>query len=177
MDKFRSYIEETRLVLDNLSLELDNIEKVRTMIVEAERVYVVGNGGSMTMAMHFAEDLVKVAGVRAFSMCDVSLLTAYSNDDNYRNVFSLPLKVLVTEKDVVICISTSGMSQNLISCVDVPCPKIGIVGRRGSRLQLLTDSIITLDTDNVQVAEDVFSLVCHILTNLVADKKNQKEVE
>jgi D-sedoheptulose 7-phosphate isomerase len=84
-------------------------------IRKAKRVYVCGNGGSASTANHFVNDLVKICGIRAYSLCaNEALLTAYANDDSFENVFVDQLKVYAEPGDLVITISTSGKSKNLL---------------------------------------------------------------
>lgn len=87
-------------------------------IKTAERVYVCGNGGSASTANHFVNDLVKMCGIRAYSLCsNEALLTAYANDNGYENVFVDQLKVYAEQGDLVITISTSGKSANILEVI------------------------------------------------------------
>lgn len=84
-------------------------------IKKAKRVYVCGNGGSASTANHFVNDLVKLCGIRAYSLCsNEALLTAIANDDNYRKIFTEQLQVYAEIGDLVITISTSGKSANIL---------------------------------------------------------------
>lgn len=76
---------------------------------------MIGNGGSAATANHFANDLVKMCGVRAISLCaNVAVLTAFANDCGYENIFLNQLKVFLTKDDLLITISGSGTSKNII---------------------------------------------------------------
>lgn len=84
-------------------------------ITSAKRVYICGNGGSASTANHFANDLVKMCAVRAYSLCsNEAILTAYANDDCFDNIFVDQLEVYAELGDVVVTISTSGKSKNLL---------------------------------------------------------------
>jgi D-sedoheptulose 7-phosphate isomerase len=87
-------------------------------IKKAKRVYVCGNGGSASTANHFVNDLVKMCGIRAYSLCsNEALLTAYANDDSFDNIFVDQLKVYAEPGDLIILISTSGRSNNILNVI------------------------------------------------------------
>src|SRR3990167_4585991 len=75
-------------------------------------LYICGNGGSAATSSHSANDFVKAGGIRAISLTDVSLLTAYSNDDSYEMCFANILKRMIMLGDVLLCMSVSGTSPN-----------------------------------------------------------------
>jgi D-sedoheptulose 7-phosphate isomerase len=81
-------------------------------------VYIIGNGGSAGMASHMAVDACKNGGLRALAFNDPALLTATANDLSYDQVFSLPLERLGRAGDLVISISSSGNSPNILRALD-----------------------------------------------------------
>lgn len=85
-------------------------------IKAAQRVYVIGNGGSFANAMHMANDLLS-CGVRAYSM-DPATFSAFSNDHGYPNAFRLWLKVIGEKGDLLIALSGSGKSPNILLACD-----------------------------------------------------------
>jgi D-sedoheptulose 7-phosphate isomerase len=82
-------------------------------------IYFIGNGASASMASHCAADLVKNARIHTKVFSDLSLITAISNDSGYENVFAEPLKVRGEEGDMVIAISSSGNSPNIIKAAEI----------------------------------------------------------
>ena len=82
------------------------------------RVYLVGNGGSAAIASHQAVDLWKNASIPAMAFNDASLLTSISNDYGYAHVFEKPLEVFLKDQDVLIAISSSGASENILRAVE-----------------------------------------------------------
>jgi phosphoheptose isomerase len=95
-------------------------------IKKAKRVYVCGNGGSASTANHFVNDLVKMCGIKAYSLCaNEALLTAIANDEGYRNVFVYQLRTYAEMNDLIITISTSGRSKNIIE-VHEYCKGLGL---------------------------------------------------
>lgn len=84
-------------------------------IKRANFVYIAGNGGSASTANHFANDLVKMCKVRAISLCaNEAVVMAYANDDGYENVFYKQLRVFFGKRDLLITISGSGTSANIV---------------------------------------------------------------
>ncbi len=82
-------------------------------------IYLVGNGASASMASHMASDLSKNAGLHTHVFSDPSLLTAISNDIGYEDVFALPLKGRAVKGDMLVAISSSGKSPNILKAVKV----------------------------------------------------------
>ncbi len=93
-----------------LSLALNVLKTRRT-------VYLIGNGASASMASHFAADLAKNAGLKTHTFSDLSLITAVANDISYEAVFREPLRRCAEEGDLLVAISSSGMSPNIIAGV------------------------------------------------------------
>ena len=91
------------------------MKKTLKLLRNADYVYIIGNGGSASTANHFANDLVKMCGIKAISLCaNEAIVMAYANDEGYENVFSEQLKVFLTKKDLLITISGSGTSKNIV---------------------------------------------------------------
>ena len=82
-------------------------------------VYVIGNGGSAGIASHFSNDLMKALGIPSQTLYDTNLMTCLSNDLGYENVFSYPLQKLLKPNDLLIAISSSGKSKNILNAAEV----------------------------------------------------------
>ena len=80
-------------------------------------IYFIGNGASASMASHFAADMAKTGSVRTMVFTDLSLLTAIANDVSYEDVYAEPLKWYMKRKDMVVVISSSGNSPNIVRAV------------------------------------------------------------
>jgi len=92
----------------------DAVNKIKS----ADFVYIIGNGGSASCANHFANDLVKMCGIKAISLCaNEAVVTAYANDNGYENVFVDQLRVFLTKEDLLVTISGSGKSKNISKAV------------------------------------------------------------
>jgi D-sedoheptulose 7-phosphate isomerase len=90
------------------------LEKVRN---EKRQAFICGNGGSACNSIHFAEDLMG-RGVRAMALLDIGFLTATANDLGYEYIFSRPLKLWGNEGDLLITISASGKSPNILKAIE-----------------------------------------------------------
>ncbi len=104
-----------------LSIDEKNFIKASNLVarakVEGKKVLIVGNGGSAAMASHVTVDLVKVAGVRAVNFNEADLITCFANDYGYENWVSQAIESYGDVDDVLIAISSSGMSKNIINAV------------------------------------------------------------
>jgi D-sedoheptulose 7-phosphate isomerase len=94
------------------------VEMVHAGRAQGQRIYFIGNGASAMMASHFAADACKNAGLSALAFNDVSLLTAIGNDVSFDEIFALPLGRLARAGDLVIAISSSGNSPNVIRALE-----------------------------------------------------------
>ncbi|MBA3011078.1 MAG: SIS domain-containing protein [Proteobacteria bacterium] len=95
----------------------------RNSIQSGASVWWVGNGGSAAICSHLSQDLLNKLGVRSFFLGDVSLMTCMANDFGYENVYLKPLEILVRPKDLLIAISSSGNSENIVLCAQMAVRK------------------------------------------------------
>jgi D-sedoheptulose 7-phosphate isomerase len=84
---------------------------------KGKKVFLIGNGGSASIASHISIDLLKNAHVRALTFNDASLLTCLSNDLGYEQVFAKPIEILADRGDILLAISSSGRSKNILNAV------------------------------------------------------------
>lgn len=86
-------------------------------------IYVIGNGGSAGIASHFSNDLMKALKISSQTLYDSNLMTCLSNDIGYEHVFSYPLERLLKAEDLLVAISSSGKSPNILKAVEVATNK------------------------------------------------------
>ncbi len=169
--------------LEELSSE--DIAEVADIIFGAwkkgKRIFIMGNGGSATTASHFARDLQIGAAVegkariRAVSLTDnVALITALANDIDYSSIFKEQLVGQLDEGDVVIAISASGNSPNVLKAAGYArkngATTIGFIGFDGGKIkELVHKSIVLLSRDYGQV-EDIHLSLSHIISYLVQER-------
>ena len=149
-------------------LLLDTARKGRT-------VFIFGNGGSAATASHLACDLAKTARtpgqpqVRALALTDnVPLLTAWGNDASYEVIFAEQLRAFVRWRDVVIAISASGNSPNVLAGAVVAreagAVVVGITGFGGGKLQALCDICLVVPSHDYGPVEDLHMIFVHAIT-------------
>jgi D-sedoheptulose 7-phosphate isomerase len=137
-------------------------------------VYVFGNGGSASLASHFACDLGKgtVNGTgkrfRVMALTDnLPLITAWANDSSYDHIFAEQLTNFVRPQDVAFAISASGNSRNVINALQVArragATTIGIAGFRGGSMKELCDKCVIVPSDNMQIIEDLHLSIAHAI--------------
>jgi D-sedoheptulose 7-phosphate isomerase len=93
-------------------------EQLKKTIDNFQEVIILGNGGSSSIASHISQDYTKKLKKRSFTFSDSSRLTCYSNDYGYQNAYCQFLKEFCNQKTLVILISSSGNSDNILNCAD-----------------------------------------------------------
>lgn len=180
IDKFVcDYVDElTKLLKD---IDTKPIESFYNALVETSkknsRVYILGNGGSAATASHMANDLKVGLGRRgiinidAVSLADnSSVVTALANDVGYDNIFYMQLKDTLKPDDIIVAISCSGNSQNIIKAVEYAkeCGSkiIGMTGFDGGELHKLSDIKIHLNTTHGEygLVEDMHMIINHMIS-------------
>ena len=172
--KWRSFVSLIASLLEDISFRDSNGKSIsftrgfalwRQMAInvrnDQKTLFLIGNGASASMASHFAADLSKNAHLHTQVFSDLSLITAVSNDMGYENVFSEPLTHCAVKGDMLLAISSSGRSANIIKA-------LGVARRLGLSLVSLTamdpDNPIRTSADlNIYVTAKTFSLAetCH----------------
>jgi D-sedoheptulose 7-phosphate isomerase len=99
-------------------VELDKLDKLKELILSASQIIMIGNGGSNSICSHISQDYTKQLGKRAFGFSDPSRLTCYINDYGRDNAYRQFLSEFADEQTLVILISSSGNSSNILQCAD-----------------------------------------------------------
>jgi D-sedoheptulose 7-phosphate isomerase len=177
----REYLDGLKKCLDTVSLE--QIAEVIGCLEEAYRegrqVFIIGNGGSAATASHMACDLGKnilskaapptVRRFRVMSLTDnMPWITALANDVGYESVFAEQLKNLVQDGDLVIAISGSGNSPNVVEALRVAkalgAKTVALLGFDGGRIKTMVDAYVIVTTDNYGHVEDIHMVLDHLIT-------------
>jgi D-sedoheptulose 7-phosphate isomerase len=173
-------------------VNLDAVERIYLMLRAARErgstVYIAGNGGSAATAAHWVNDLGKGAKesrrapLRVMSLSDnVSWLTALANDEGYERVFSGQLENFARPRDVLVVLSASGNSPNLLRAVELARARklttIGFLGFDGGALRTMVDEVLLLPTPKgaYGLVESGHDLFCHILTACLAADRAEAE--
>ncbi len=175
----KSYIKYLCTVLDKISTV--EIEKFIEVLLSAREngatVYFIGNGGSAATASHFANDIA--IGTRTFdkpfrvlSLCDnAAVVTAIANDHGYEKIFSKQLEVLLDKGDVVVAISASGNSSNLLAAIEVAKQRnattVALTAFDGGKLGDVVDISVHVPTEKGEYgpAEDAHMVLDHLVGN------------
>lgn len=172
----RDYFATVQAVLDTVPFAA--VDAVVTELMRAadngNMVYIFGNGGSAATATHFACDLAKRTVVegqprfRVISLTDnTAIMTALSNDISYDQVFAEQLEPLVRPGDVVIGISGSGNSRNVLNAIAVAraagAVTVGFCGFNGGKLKEMTDLPVHIDHYDMAMVEDVHLMLEHAI--------------
>lgn len=146
-------------------MDLENIEEIIDVLQEARTIFVMGNGGSAATALHFTNDLHKMAGLDAICLnSNMAVFSAYANDEGYESVFANQIKG--DQFDVAVCISCSGNSLNVIKAVRhakemCGMTTIGFTGEKGGKLAEEADLVIKVPFEDMKVQEDAHLALCH----------------
>ena len=181
LDQISKYIEDEKKVLGNLPAEdinqvMNLLEKAR---LEGRRIYICGNGGSASTASHFVGDFnkgvsfEKVIKYNFESLTDnVPMITAIANDIGYEDVFVIPLKNKLQEGDIVIGISGSGNSENVVRAIqyanDMNADTVAIVGYDGGKLKQMAKYNLHVAVNNMQIVEDVHIVLNHMMMYILS---------
>lgn len=180
--EIQSYFNKEIEILEKLPIEKINevinvCEKARK---NKKRVYVCGNGGSATTAAHFACDFNKGVNKNKKSFYDVEclsdsvpLMMAIANDICYEDIFVFPLQNKLQPEDVVIGISGSGNSENVIRAIkyanEIGAETIAFVGYDGGKLQKIAEHSVHVDIPDMQISEDVHMLIVHAMMHVLCE--------
>ena len=168
------------------SLDYSMIDKIYASIMNAYRtggrIYLIGNGGSAANAAHWVNDIKKNTsninnGFDVTSLCDnVSLLTAFANDVAYADVFLEQLKGSLRKKDVLIALSVSGSSSNIVRAMqyarEIEAKTISIVADYNGILEAYSDVVLKIYTKSYGIAEDIQQSINHILVQKIKEEFN-----
>ena len=185
MERIQNYISHLQGVLERLTLAdvKASIDTIMEAYYAEKQIFVIGNGGSASTASHIACDLGKGTSVpgkprfRVISLTDnVATMTAWSNDVSYEDVFIEQLKNLVNPEDVVIGISASGNSENVIRAMryacEIGCKTVGWSGFGGGKLAEICDVNVVVDSNLYGPVEDVHLILNHILHIWIHEELN-----
>jgi D-sedoheptulose 7-phosphate isomerase len=179
----RQLRESIRVKEQVLASGVDVIAQMARMLIDCfkggHKVLLCGNGGSAADAQHLAGELVgrfrrERRALPAVALTtDTSVLTAVANDYGYEEVFARQVTALASEGDVVIGLSTSGNSPNVLKALEVArkagCGTIAFTGRDGCKLKSAADLCLAVDADDTPRIQEAHITVGHILCDLVEE--------
>lgn len=181
MSKVNSIIKDYLLslieVINHFPVEeLEQIFSVINAARETENtIFICGNGGSWATSAHMVSDYSKNTRqsgkkrLRVIGLGDnIPNVTAYANDEGYDRVFAEPLLSLMQPGDILIAISGSGNSPNVLQAVDaaqeIGGTIIGLTGYQGGKLKPKVDHCLIIPSDSLEIIEDFHMIIDHMLT-------------
>ena len=145
-----------------------DIEKSVELVRAHKRIFFIGNGGSSSICSHMMEDYMKIGGKQTLSFTDAALITCFANDYGWENAMSKWIEFNFMPEDLLVAISSSGESKNIINAVNVAKEKGGKVitltgFRRENCLGNLGDENIITPIRNYGIVESIHSILLHII--------------
>jgi len=157
---------------------ISSAKMILNAINQGKTIFWCGNGGSASQANHLSAELIggmyqkKIQPFKSICLnVDTAFITAWSNDDSFENVFVRQLEALSNSGDILIGLSTSGNSPNIINAAKFSKLKhlqvISLTGNNGGKLRHHSDININIDTDSTQRIQEMHILVGHILCDII----------
>lgn len=184
-----SYLINLQTCIDKL--DRTEIERLINELLKAReedrQIFIMGNGGSAATASHFCCDINKGLSYqqnKKFKMIclndNTATMLAYANDVNYDSIFVEQLKNFMNKGDLVIGISGSGNSKNIINAIEYAnkngATTFGLTGYSGGKLKEISKFSINANVDNMQLSEDIHLAICHLVYSCIMIE-NSKTVE
>ena len=158
----------------DFNLFQDGIDMIKAAFESGHKIITCGNGGSASTASHYITDWNKMVNLatgkkfRGVSLCDnVGLITAYGNDLSYVDVFAGQVDALMDEGDLLVAVSGSGNSPNVIKAIEAARRAggniLGVVGYDGGKMMPMCDHSVWVPSFDMQLCEDVHLMFGHMV--------------
>lgn len=180
INEINAYFEREKAALDAISKE--DLNTLMNLLVDAKdagkNIFIMGNGGSAATASHFVCDFnkgISFGKEKMFKfMClndNVPMMMAYANDQSYADVFVGPLKNFMQEGDIVIGISGSGNSKNVVRAIQYANDNggltVGLTGYSGGIVKQLCKYNVHIPVDDMQITEDLHMVLDHCMMKIL----------
>lgn len=189
---YREYIEklidylETATLYDKDGITYKDYETSMKQLVEVfttvkqagKQVFFIGNGGSAAIASHMTADFMKNGGMKTYSLYDNSVTTCMGNDYGYEYIFSRPLEFLADEDDLLIAISSSGNSKNIINAIQVAkkkgCRVITFSGfLKDNAIRVLGDYNLHVPVSHYGMVESIHNLILQQIVDMILERDGE----
>lgn len=189
---YREYIEklidylETATLYDKDGIPYKDYETSMKQLVEVfttvkqagKQVFFIGNGGSAAIASHMTADFMKNGGMKTYSLYDNSVTTCMGNDYGYEYIFSRPLEFLADEDDLLIAISSSGNSKNIINAIQVAkkkgCRVITFSGfLKDNAIRMLGDYNLHVPVSHYGMVESIHNLILQQIVDMILERDGE----
>ena len=161
----KGYDEGIRLLVDFFSKHKE----------KNSQLFFIGNGGSAAIASHMTADFMKNGGMNTYSLYDNAVMTCMGNDYGYEYIFSRPMEFLVREDDLVVAISSSGNSANIINAIDVAKQKgasvITFTGfQPNNKAKQLGDISVYVPCERYGIVESIHNLILQQIVDVIMER-------
>ena len=183
-EKIISFLEEQELCVKKIIKNHHTLTNIIEELIKARdkrlKVFTMGNGGSASTASHFVSDLLKTAitkGDKRFNATSLvdnfPIVSAWSNDSSYEDVFAEQLKNYVSKGDLVIAFSGSGKSKNVLKAMKIAKKNgaicIGFTGMDGGKFPTICDICYIVPSNDMLSIESMHLLLCHCIISTIRD--------
>lgn len=156
------------------------VDLVESKFRAGKKIFTCGNGGSASTASHYITDWAKMVNLatgekfRGFSLCDnIGMITAFANDISYDEVFSGQLRAVMDEGDLLVAVSGSGNSPNVLRAVEyansIGADTLAVVGYDGGKLMPLCKQAVWVPSFDMQMCEDVHLMFGHMVMKTLCE--------
>ena len=183
MQRITNYVSQLQQTLNQLPNDriVQVIDLLHSARLAGRKIFIMGNGGSASTATHFVCDLAKNTRkegwphYKVIGLADnMAIFSAYANDEGYENVFAQQLANLVMPQDIVIGISASGHSKNVLNAMllakSQDATTIGFTGFDGGRLSSMVDINIHVNSNIIEHVEDIHLVLEHMIVKALREQ-------
>lgn len=159
---------------------LDKLLQLFFGIKEAgKQVFFIGNGGSAAIASHMTADFMKNGGMKTYSLYDNSVTTCMGNDYGYEYIFSRPLEFLGNEGDLLVAISSSGNSQNIVNAITVAKDKkmkiVTLSGfKENNRIHSMGNYNLYVPIEHYGIVESIHNLILQQIVDVILERDGER---
>ncbi len=145
---------------------------------EEKQVFFIGNGGSAAIASHMTADFMKNGGMKTYSLYDNSVTTCMGNDYGYEDIFSRPMEFLANEGDLLVAISSSGNSQNIVNAIQVAqYKKMHVVTfsgfQRENRISRMGRYNVYVPVCHFGIVESIHNLILQQIVDVILERDGE----
>jgi D-sedoheptulose 7-phosphate isomerase len=180
--KIDAYLKKLNHTIEHLNQK--DISEVLNILADAyqtgKKIIIFGNGGSASTASHLASDFNKGVSLgkskrfKVISLCDnIPTIMAISNDQSYDDIFLIQIQNFLEPQDVVIGISGSGNSINVLKAIEYAnqqgATTIGFTGYNGGKLKEVANHSLDANIDDMQISEDIHMIFNHMMMQILCE--------
>jgi len=168
----KSYKDKSNELFESKEFE-QKVNQAVEVLKGVKRIYFIGNGGSMAICSHMMEDYGKIARFKTYSFSDPALITCYANDYGYEHALTEWLKLYFEEGDLLIAISSSGNSMNIVNAVDYATEQNGKVitlsgFKSDNKINGVGDVSFHVASESYGIVECLHHTILHIILDAYA---------